>query len=221
MLNDVRMAELLCTRLCHDLTGPIGAVHNGAEFLNEEGAGVQSQVTDLIITSAHSAVSRLQFYRIAYGRVKDQGEAPLAERQKMATDFFSDSKIALDWPDSHTDASGVSISLKMLRLIYNLLIVASSALIRGGTISVRIGQDGQGARHVRVGAAGSTIKWEAQTAQILAGELGIEQADAKNVQVYLARRLCDELASILTVTAGAQEVLLDVFQPASTQENDE
>ena len=32
MLNDVRLAEMIATRLCHDLTGPIGAVNNGAEF---------------------------------------------------------------------------------------------------------------------------------------------------------------------------------------------
>lgn len=221
MLADVRMAELLCTRLCHDLTGPIGAVHNGAEFLNEEGAGVQSQVTDLIISSAHSAVARLQFYRVAYGQVKDQGEAPLAERKKMAADFFSDSKITLDWPDSHTDASGVSVSLKMLRLIYNLLIVASSALIRGGTIAVRIGQNEEGARHVQVRATAAMVKWEAHTTTILTTDVGVEHADSKTVQAFLTRRLCDELGAELHIFTAEQEVQLDIIQRYSVQASDD
>src|SRR5437870_3911345 len=87
MSDGLKLAELLCTRLCHDLTGPIGAVNNGAEFLSEEGFNLQSQAVELITSSAFSAVSRLQFYRMAYGRVKDSGEASLTDSQKLATDF--------------------------------------------------------------------------------------------------------------------------------------
>lgn len=221
MLADIRMAELLCTRLCHDLTGPIGAVHNGAEFLNEEGAGMQNQVTDLIISSAHSAVSRLQFYRVAYGQVKGHGEAPLSERKKMAADFFSDSKITLDWPDSHTDASGVSVSLKMLRLIYNLLIVASSALIRGGTLAVRIGQNEEGARHIQVKATASVIKWDPLITTLLTTDSGIEDADARTVQAFLTRRMCDDLGAELHIFTAEQEVQLDVVQQSVMQTEDE
>src|ERR1700689_1242849 len=160
MQEELLMAELLCTRLCHDLTGPIGAVNNGAEFLSEEGFNLQGQAMELITSSAFSAVTRLQFYRMAYGKVRDHGEASLAEKQKLATDFFADTKIILDWPDNHTDAVGVSISLKMSRLIFNLLIVASSTLIRGGTISVRISQDAQEHRVVTINGNGPGLKWE-------------------------------------------------------------
>ena len=132
MNHELRMAELLCTRLCHDLTGPIGAVNNGAEFLAEEGFNMQNQAVDLIVSSAFSAVSRLQFYRMAYGNVKDGGEVSLSDKQKLATDFFSGSKTTVDWPDSAAEGSGVSVSVKMARLIFNLLIMASGALIRGG-----------------------------------------------------------------------------------------
>src|SRR5476649_361754 len=102
MIDELRMAELLCTRLCHDLTGPIGAVNNGAEFLSEEGFNLQGQAVELITSSAASAVARLQFYRFAYGRVKDQGEASLADSQRLGSDFFTGGKVALDWPDQYT-----------------------------------------------------------------------------------------------------------------------
>ena len=213
MNDDLRMAELLCTRLCHDLTGPIGAVNNGAEFLNEEGFNMQGQAVELIVSSAFSAVARLQFYRMAYGKVKEQGEANLAEKQKIVTDFFAGTKITVDWPDSHTDAAGVSLSLKMARLVYNLLIIASGALIRGGTIAIRIGQDSQKHKQVIVSAAGAGLKWEAELEKILTGSLDKIELTPKNVQVYLTRRFIDELKAKLSCRVGEEELVLQLTQP--------
>jgi histidine phosphotransferase ChpT len=207
------MAELLCTRLCHDLTGPIGAVNNGAEFLSEEGASMQSQAVELITTSAFSAVTRLQFYRMAYGHVKDQGEANLSEKQRVATDFFTGSKITLDWPDTHTEAADVSISIKMSRLIFNLLIVASSTLIRGGTIAVRISQDTAGQRIISVKSAGAGLKWEPEMEHLFTGKVSMEELTPKNVQVYLTRRFADDIRSQIDFRVGGDELELQVVQP--------
>ena len=215
MIEDLRMAELLCTRLCHDLTGPIGAVNNGAEFLSEEGFSMQSQAVELIISSAFSAVTRLQFYRFAYGKVKDHGEANLADRQKLAMDFFADGKVALDWPDSHTDSAGVSISLKMARLIYNLLIIGSTMLIRGGTLSVRIGTaDGGQGKQVNIAAKGAGLKWDSETDKIFSGDFKTEDLNPKNVQVYLTKRYCDELKASLTWKIHDEEASILLVQSA-------
>ena len=89
------------------------------KVLKEEGFDMQNEVVQLILSSAHEAVNRLQFYRQAYGRVGETGEAGLAEKKKISTDFFSATKVRLDWPDSHTDASGVAVSQKMSRLLMN------------------------------------------------------------------------------------------------------
>lgn len=212
MIEELRMAELLCTRLCHDLTGPIGAVNNGAEFLSEEGFNMQGQAVELIVSSAFSAVARLQFYRMAYGNVKDQGEANLADKQKIANDFFAGSKVTLDWPDEHTDSAGVSISVKMSRLIFNLLIIASGALIRGGTIAVRISQDGEGHKRITVSAFGAGLKWDEEISRIFAGQVKVDELTPKNVQFYLTKRFADEIGASLTCRAGEEEVLLQLGQ---------
>lgn len=214
MTNELRMAELLCTRLCHDLTGPIGAVNNGAEFLSEEGFDMQSQAVDLIVSSAFSAVTRLQFYRFAYGKVKDHGEANLADKQKLAMDFFADGKISLDWPDTHTDSAGVSISVKMARLIYNLLIIASGALIRGGMVSLRIDHNEQGQKHISVIAKGPGLKWEQEWSQIFSGKFDAEQLSPKNVQIYLTKCYCDDLLSTLMHGHTEEELTMQVVQKA-------
>jgi len=211
MIDELQMAELLCTRLCHDLTGPIGAVHNGAEFLAEDGFNMQSQAMKLITSSAFSAVSRLQFYRMAYGIVRDSGEASLSDKQKLATDFFVDSKITLDWPDSHADASGVSVSIKMSRLIFNLIIVASGALIRGGKIMVRIAQDVEGHKQLTVTAQGTGLKWDTDIDKIFS-DPAVPTLTPKNVQVYLTRRFVEDLQAKLTCKVSGEELVMQVVQ---------
>lgn len=212
MIEELRMAELLCTRLCHDLTGPIGAVNNGAEFLSEEGFSMQGQAMELITSSAFSAVTRLQFYRFAYGKVKDHGEANLADKQKLAMDFFAGGKITLDWPDSHTDSAGVSISIKMARLIYNLLVIASTVLIRGGTVAVRIGQDGSGHKQIAVTAKGTALKWDDELEKIFSGRFKVEDLNPRNVQAYLTKRFCDELHAAFSHHAADDELVMQVTQ---------
>lgn len=212
MVDALRMAELLCTRLCHDLTGPIGAVNNGAEFLSEEGFSMQGQAVELIISSSFSAVTRLQFYRSAYGKVKDQGEANLADKQKLAMDFFSDGKITLDWPDSHTDSAGVSISIKMARLIYNLLIIASGCLIRGGNIAVRIAQDDAGKKVVMLTVKGPGLKWESEIDQIFSGSFNSDNLSPKNVQTYLTKCFSDDLGAIFSHQLQDDELTMQLVQ---------
>lgn len=212
MAKELLMAELLCTRLCHDLTGPIGAVNNGAEFLAEEGFNMQGQAVELITSSAFSAVTRLQFYRMAYGKMRDHGEASLTDKQKLATEFFSDSKITLDWPDSHTDAAGISISLKMSRLIYNLLIVASSTLVRGGTISVRIEQTEAGQKRLLIGADGVALKWDPEMNKIFKEDFPLQELTPKNVQAYFTRCLMQELDAAFDYEVTDSTLSLTVTQ---------
>ncbi len=217
MIEELRMAELLCTRLCHDLTGPIGAVNNGAEFLTEEGFSLQNQAVELIVTSAFSAVARLQFYRLAYGRVKDSGEAPLADKQKMAEDYFAGTKIELDWPDDHTDATRISVSMKMVRLIYNLLILTSASLLRGGTIAVRLEEESDGGKRIRVEAKGAAVKWDPEADKILRSKgTDVSAMTPKNVQFYLTKRLADELNVTLSIDAQHESLGFTAVQPAQT-----
>ena len=203
MLEELRMAELLCTRLCHDLTGPIGAVNNGAEFLNEEGFNLQSQAMELVTSSAFTAVTRLQFYRMAYGKVKE----------KLATDYFVGSKITLDWPDSHTDAAVVPLSSKMARILCNLLVVASAALSRGGTISVRLSQDSTDHKHVAVAAIGQGIKKDPDMDKIFAGTLSVAELNPRNVQLYLTKRFADDVGAAITYSATDENLELQITQP--------
>jgi hypothetical protein len=160
---------------------------------------------------------------MAYGNVKNHGEANLAEKQKIAMDFFVGSKITLDWPELYTDASGVSISLKMARLIYNMLIIASSALIRGGVISVRISADAEARKIIEVFAkaphkdGGSNLKWDVEIEKILLAETSSNELNSKNVQLHLTRYYADDLRATIEIKTNADELVLLVTQPAGDQ----
>lgn len=212
MNQETKLAELIATRLCHDLTGPVGAVNNGVEMLEEEGFDMQNDALKLIITSAHETVNRLMFFRQAYGRVGDTGEASLADKKKIATDFFSSTKIKLDWPDSHTDASGVAVSQKMSRLLLNMMIIASGSAIRGGTLSVRVEQTDAGEKQINVSIVGDTIKLDPDTVAILSSKTDDVALTPKTVQPYLTKRLAEELHATLTLKHDAGSFSLNMVQ---------
>jgi histidine phosphotransferase ChpT len=192
MTHEIRLAEMLATRLCHDLTGPIGAVNNGAEFLDEEGFDLQNEAVQLILSSAHEAVNRLQFYRQAYGKVGDMGEVCLDDKKKIALNFFSSTKIKLDWPDSHTDASGVALSQKMARLLLNLMVIGGATLIRGGSLSIRLSQNDAGDKTIQLTATGETIKLDPETFAILKSSDDEVPLSPKTAQPFLAMKLAQE-----------------------------
>lgn len=212
MIAETKLAEMLCTRLCHDLTGPIGAVNNGAEFLEDEGFDMQNDAVQLIVSSAHEAVNRLQFYRQAYGRVSDSGEACLDDKKQLAQAFFAGTKVKLDWPDTHTDAAGISISIKMARLMLNLLIIIGASMIRGGTLSVRLSVTDAGEKRVEIKGAGDTIKLDPDTLAILKGQGEEAMLSPKSAQSFLTAKLAGEVGAILAIDVHSDEITIVATQ---------
>lgn len=214
MNHDTKLAEMIATRLCHDLTGPIGAVNNGAEFLDEEGFDMQNEAVKLIVNSAHEAVNRLQFYRQAYGRVGEVGEASLSDKKQITMDFYSASKVKLDWPDSHTDASGVAISQKMSRLLLNTILIVGASAIRGGVLSVRVSQSPEGTKLLDVSITGETIKIDTETLAILNQDSAHVQLTPKTSQPFLAAKLAEELQANIVLVKDDSTLSIRLSQPA-------
>ena len=212
--RELKMAEMLCTRLCHDLTGPIGAVNNGAEFISEDGFGMQGEAVELIVSSAFSAVSRLQFYRFAYGRVKGQGEASLDDKKQLVEDFFRGTNVKLDWPDQHGDAANISVSSRMVRLLFNMLIIVSAGLLKGGNISVRFNENEDNVKSVTVLATGEAVKWDEAFTPILAGQVSEDEMDPKTVQLFLTTRIAGEIGARLIITHDGNNIEMQATQEA-------
>lgn len=213
MHQEVRLAELLCTRLCHDLTGPIGAINNGAEFLSEEGFSMQDQAMELIVGSAQQAVIRLQFYRQAYGKVNYSGEASLNEVRQLANKFFRDTRVTLDWPDSHADSADMSTSRKMAKLVLNMLIMVSATLPKGGTIAIRVGKDMQGHSVLTVRGEGDLVKLDEDVKAAFEHTANIADVTPKTVQPYFMTSLAKYIEVQLTHEVSPKHIELIAMHP--------
>ena len=188
---DLRIAELLAARLCHELVSPVGAINNGVELLADD-PEFAADASELIGQSAAQATRRLQFYRVAYGSV-----VPIAAdlARKAALDLFAESKIACVWPEGLAPSPGA-------KLVCNLLLVAAEALPRGGSVTLGAGDSAGGAE---VLVAGEGARLPAHLPDTLLVEPAVDALDARSVQAAftgaLARR-AGLVPSIATQASG-------------------
>src|SRR4029077_11545408 len=99
VMNEIEFSAYLVSRVCHDLVGPLGAVVNGLEVLEDErDAGMRADALKIVTSSAEQALARLQFMRIAFGAAGSAGaELDLGEVGRLVTGLVSGSKVKLDW----------------------------------------------------------------------------------------------------------------------------
>ncbi|MFO1242252.1 MAG: histidine phosphotransferase family protein [Rickettsiales bacterium] len=198
MAHPTMMAEMLATKLCHDLTGPIGAVNNGAEFISDEDFSMQGDALQLITDSAREASVRLQFYRQSYGSIKGAGEVSLAEKKQLVSGFFKNSRIQVDWPDLYADAGNVSLAQRTSRLMLNMIIIVAGTMIKGGTLHIRIEQDGDADKVITIKAEADVLKVDPEVLKILDRSSDAPEMSPKNVQVYFTANLVNELTVTLS-----------------------
>ncbi len=199
--NDLRLAALLCTRLCHDLVGPVGAISNGIELLGDTEAGLDDEVVALIGRSAQETTRRLRFFRAAYGLPGGGGGArDLASAAKLAAQFFAGGKIALDWDDGASAPLPVDEGI-CAQIILNLLLVGAETLPRGGRLAVQIAA-ADGGVTLSVIAEGSTIKLDDDLAARLEGRTTVAELDARRVQPLFAAQLAAACGGRLALALG-------------------
>jgi histidine phosphotransferase ChpT len=207
MSDQILIAELLCARFSHDITGPVGAVNNGAEFLEEEEFEMGGEALKLITDSAKEAIHRLQFYRKAYGYLKEEGGACLDDKKSLTANFLQHTRIDLDWPDTHTDAADIPVSHATARLLLNCIIIVAGSLIRGGILKVRIGKDDE-SKNITITGTGPDARLEEYVTEMLDYDKDIpeETLTPRNVQVYLTRELARKTGTKLSIRHDEQMI---------------
>ena len=70
------LAGTVCTRICHDLVSPVGAVVNGADLIDELGVADAKDEMAMIAQSARRAAAMLKFHRLAFGPWHERPERP-------------------------------------------------------------------------------------------------------------------------------------------------
>lgn len=207
--EDLILSELLCARLVHDLSGPVGAVANGAELLDEglaDGAaaagGMLGEAVTLLSASAAAAVARLRFLRLAFG--SPGAPPPTSELRRVALDYFTNGAtggeaVALDWPAALDPAIGALPP----PLVLNMLLLARDGLTRGGT--VRIVPPPVGAAMALVAEGPQAAPGDAAKAVAASSPSGLT---ARGAQGYLAARLAQQAGLEIALSAQAGRVTI-------------
>jgi len=203
-LSPLDLAALLCSRVCHDVISPVGAIINGLEVLDgEQDEEMREVAMELIKKSAVSASARLQFCRLAFGAAGSFGaQIDTGDAEKVARDIFVNGRTTLEWRGARRMASRNAV-----KLMLNLCLIAASAAPRGGVIAADIsGEDD--AMTISVEAKGPNARLSHNAADILTNAPPKEPIDGHSIQLYFTTLLARECQATLNVTTATDSVTL-------------
>ncbi len=217
---DIAVVKLLCSRLCHDLVGPAGAVHNGMELIEEMG-GEGGGALDMVASSVDQLSARLGFFRMAFGLGGLSGrKPPLAEAMDLADAYFRGGRTAVDWSAVAEPDPVRGVPTPVIKLMLNMILVAADALPRGGVLAVTLARmdDGRGnpghGLAVRASGEGARLKEELQAALVSPRVEGTEKdLNAHNVHGFFCRQLARELGCEVELSVAADDVQFAVLVP--------
>ncbi len=198
------LAALLCSRVCHDLISPVGAIVNGLEVLAEEkDEATKTFALDLIKKSANTASAKLQFCRIAFGAAGSAGaQIDLGDAETIARGFLEDDKTKLTW-----NLPRALLAKNKVKLLLNILLIAGQTIPRGGKLTVDPIGAGD-AMGFKVSAAGANAKVPPAVAQLLTGEAGSEALDAHRIQPFYAGLLAKACGIKATMAMDGEAVVV-------------
>lgn len=214
MQIDDRVSQLLCSRLCHELAGPVGAVSAGLEAIGE-GLTDPAQGFELAQKAADQATRRLKFYRVAFGR-GGLGAMTLVEVRELALGLFTEGPVGLEWPAGGGVDAGAEAQAGIARLLLNLVLLAREALPRGGTVEVRLAALAEG-MGVALTAAGRGAGLKPEVREALNPGVAVESLTPQTVHGHYVAAIAAGLGAGLEVSqASADEIRIAALLPGRT-----
>ncbi|MCB9949002.1 MAG: hypothetical protein H6842_14465 [Rhodospirillaceae bacterium] len=179
---DTRVLELLCSRICHDLVSPVGAINNGVELMEELEGDMAGEAINLVAESGRKAAARLRCFRLAYGVAGGQAGVPLEDGRLAATDYLAGGKISLSWPTA-SPSIAMSVPAGTVKMLLNLVMLAEEALSYGGAIAVELPDAGGGTAVVSATGRAATLNDPSLAA--LKGDAAVTELTARTVHAYV------------------------------------
>ena len=210
--TNLRIAQLLCSRLCHDLVGPSGAIHNGIEFMSEDG-GADAAALSLVAASATELNNRLAFYRLAFGLAGGAHQTmTLQEAADCARGVMASLRVTLDWRvDMGAEGDRIEyLPVDDIRLILGQVLIGKDALPRGGTVSVRCVRTGAGIK-VSVVTQGPRAGLPSELLAAMNPDAPLDSLTSRTVHAYFLAALARQRGADMSVEqTTADEVALTV-----------
>ena len=203
-LDALDLAALLCSRVCHDLISPTGAIVNGLEVF-EESKDEETKIfaLNLIKKSARSVSARLQFCRLAFGAAGSAGaQIDLGDAENVARGFIEDDKVKLGW-----NLPRLLMPKNRVKLLLNMLVVAGTAIPRGGSLTVEPLGEGE-TMSFRIAAVGLNARVPQAVPGLLSGGTAGVPIDAHAIQPYYAGLLARSCGLTATIALEGDAVII-------------
>ena len=203
-LEGLDLAALLCSRVCHDLINPVGAVINGIEVI-EDDADEQTRTfaLELIKKSATTASARLQFCRIAFGAAGSAGASiDTGDAENVARGMMEDDKTKITWK-----LPRVLLAKNRVKLLLNMLLLAGGTIPRGGTITVEPIGEGD-ALSFKITTAGLNARIPPAVPGLVAGDNGGAAIDGHAIQPFYAGLLARSVGLAITLAQEGEAIVL-------------
>ena len=198
-IASVDFASLLCSRLCHDLLSPVGALNNGLELLADENdPDMRARCLDLLTESARASANKLKFFRLAFGAAGGFGEAVDAREARAAIEglYGADGRIAIGWMIEEATLSKTAI-----KVLLNLALIAGDALVRGGRLD--IGAEVVGKRtDIAIRAEGPRIVLDPELRNAVMGGTSEDGLTPRAAAAWLVHRLAIDSGGRAQVSDG-------------------
>lgn len=202
------LAALLCSRVCHDIISPVGAIANGLELMEEGGdAETREMAFALIRTSSANASAKLMFARIAFGAAGSAGaDIDTGDAESVARGYFAnEKKTSLEWRGQRA-----LMPKNQVKMLLNLLMVAMGAIPRGGVVKVEI-TDPNGRPKFSITSTGPTARVPATFLALLNGQFS-DILDAHAVQPLYALKLAQAAGFEINATLSGESVVFSAAQ---------
>ena len=203
-MNSVDLASLLCSRLCHDLMSPVGALNNGIELLaDEQDPDMRDKCLELLADSARASANKLKFFRLAFGAAGGFREAIDTHEAEAALEgvFGPDRRIELGWV-----VSDDKLPKGAVKLLLNLALLGGDALVRGGRLDVGA-ESRDGEIEIAVRAEGPRILLDPVLRETLVSGAGVT-LEPRAAGAWLAHSLAGEAGGSIQLSDPGDEVLM-------------
>ena len=205
-LDGMDLAALLCSRVCHDVISPVGAIANGLELLDEDtDEETKSIAMDLIKSSSKNASAKLQFARIAFGAAGSAGaDIDTGDAESVAHAYFeSERKTDLEW---HGERA--LMPKNKVKMLLNLIMVSLGAIPRGGVVKSEI-IDPNGTPSFKITCTGKKARVPPLFLDLLNGTFE-ENLDAHAIQPLYTLQLAEQSGMEVSVSLMGEDVVFSV-----------
>jgi histidine phosphotransferase ChpT len=210
MTSQIDLAALLCSRLCHDMLSPVGALNNGLELLaDEKDPEMRQRCFELLEQSARTSASKLKFFRLAFGAAGGFGEQVPAEepRELLQALTANDERVTLAW-----SVSEATLAKPAVKVLLNLAAMGLDSLVRGGTLEVGA-ERSDGATEIAIRASGPRVAFDAAIGKALSGDLADDELTGRTAPAHMIRILAGEQGGGVQFAHSAEALVLGAVLP--------